>query len=461
MTQTILVADDSPTMQRLANSLLMAEGLEVVTVSNGVAAIKKLPTVRPDLILADVAMPGKDGYEVCEFVKNSAAIRHIPVLLIFSELEPYQPDRGERVHADGSVKKPFNQDDLIAAVTKFLAQATQSPSTAPPFATAPADFEPDPAAEPVEAPPQAASALPEFNLAALSEGVALSAPAEEKSAESMSDIQTFPSAAERVPVPDGSMASEASTSKLAPSATSAPAEGAEQTEPESDASEQEALSRGTAEAAGQSGGNLAAQTPELETKPEAAPAPPEWEVEREEAPAQPAEREQAAMPPAAAPEAPSPDGQERVTEPDPPSVVPETQFAASGPEAFGSNPDAPPPGESFRAEFPADPVYRFGDVQTKAQPATEDEAPNQISDAAELSSEPQPALAENQFAVEEASPPAAREAKPEKLDPELIYTIVHKVVLKMSPPALEAEVVESIARQITSELTAEFNSDPS
>ncbi len=468
MTQTILVADDSPTMQRLANSLLTAEGLEVVTVSNGVAAIKKLPTARPDLILADVAMPGKDGYEVCEFVKNSAEIRHIPVLLIFSDLEPYQADRGERVHADGSVKKPFNQDDLIATVTKFLAQTALAHSPASPSATASADFGPDPVAEPVEAQIEEARARPEFNLAALSEGVALSEPAEEKSAAAVPDIQAFPSPAEMVPVPDGSTAGEASAAKLEPSAeisiASAPGDGAEQTNPESDSSGQEDVFRGPEEAVVQSGGNGAAPIPELETEPEAAPAPPEWAVEPEEARAQPAsevEREEAGMPPAAAPEALSPNGQEWVAEPGSPGVVSETQFAASGPEVLSSNPDAPPPLESFRTEFPEVPVYRFGDAQTTAEPATEDKAPSQIPDAAELSPDPQAAVAQNEFAVEEESPPAAREVKPEKLDPELIYTIVHKVVLKMSPPALEAEVVEDIARRITSELTAEFDSDPS
>ncbi len=471
MTHTILVADDSPTMQRLANSLLTAEGLEVVTVSNGVAAIKKLPTVRPDLILADVAMPGKDGYEVCEFVKNSAEICRIPVLLIFSDLEPYQADRGERVHADGCVKKPFNQDDLIATVTKFLAQAAQVSFAAPPSATASSDFGPDSAAEPVEAPPQEPSARPEFNLAALSEGVALSEPAEEKSAASVpegqaADIQTFPSSAEMAP--DGSVAGEASAANLEPSAeisiASAPSDGVEQTEPESEASGQEDVFRGTAEAVVQSGGNGAARIPEHGIEHEAAPAPPEWAVEPEEAPAQPAseaEREEAGMPPAAAPEAPSPNGQEWVAEPGPPGAAPETQFAVSGPEAFSSNPDAPPPVEDFRAEFPEVPVYRFGNARTTAEPEIEDEAPNQIPDAAELSTQPQAAVAENESAVEEEFPPAAPEAKPEKIDPELVYAIVHKVVLKMSPPALEAEVVEEIARRITSELTAEFDSDPS
>ena len=73
MPRLVLVADDSPTHQRRASGILTGEGLEVLTVSNGVAAIKKLPSINPALVLADVAMPGRDGYEVCEFVKNSPA----------------------------------------------------------------------------------------------------------------------------------------------------------------------------------------------------------------------------------------------------------------------------------------------------------------------------------------------------------------------------------------------------
>ena len=64
MGRTILVADDSPTIQKKASGILTGEGLDVVTVSNGVAAVKKLPTVNPLVVLADVSMPGKDGYEV-------------------------------------------------------------------------------------------------------------------------------------------------------------------------------------------------------------------------------------------------------------------------------------------------------------------------------------------------------------------------------------------------------------
>ena len=124
MARSILIADDSPVIQRMAQRILEDEGFEVQTVSNGVAAVKKLPMLQPAVVLADVSMPGKDGYEVCEFVKASAGLRDVPVLLVVSDLEPYDEPRGARVRADGIIKKPFTPHDLIAAVRRFAAHVT-------------------------------------------------------------------------------------------------------------------------------------------------------------------------------------------------------------------------------------------------------------------------------------------------------------------------------------------------
>src|SRR5438445_13859662 len=83
VSRKVLIADDSPTIQKRAGGILTGEGYEVVTVSNGVAAVKKLPAVMPLVVLADVAMPGQDGYEGCAFVKNDGAVKQVPVRLAF------------------------------------------------------------------------------------------------------------------------------------------------------------------------------------------------------------------------------------------------------------------------------------------------------------------------------------------------------------------------------------------
>lgn len=133
MARLILVADDSPIIQRKAQKILEDEGFEVQTVSNGVAAVKKLPALQPALVLADVSMPGKDGYEVCEFVKTSAGLRHVPVLLVGSDLEPYDEPRGAKVRADGVIKKPFTPQDLVAMVTRLTGPAN-APESLPELA---------------------------------------------------------------------------------------------------------------------------------------------------------------------------------------------------------------------------------------------------------------------------------------------------------------------------------------
>ncbi|MGO8792838.1 MAG: response regulator [Terriglobia bacterium] len=118
----VLVADDSPTIQKRALGILKGQGFEVETVSNGVAAIKRLAVLHPVVVLADVSMPGRDGYEVCEFVKKSADLSRVPVLLVASDMEPYDNARGEEVGADGLIKKPFDSHELISIVVKFAEQ---------------------------------------------------------------------------------------------------------------------------------------------------------------------------------------------------------------------------------------------------------------------------------------------------------------------------------------------------
>ncbi len=122
MARIVLVADDSPTIQKRAMGILKGEGFEVETVSNGVAAIKRLAVIHPVVVLADVSMPGRDGYEVCDYVKKSPDHSQVPVLLVASDMEPYDSARGAAVGADGIIKKPFEARELISLVVKFAEQ---------------------------------------------------------------------------------------------------------------------------------------------------------------------------------------------------------------------------------------------------------------------------------------------------------------------------------------------------
>lgn len=119
MSLRILFADDSVTAQNMGRKILTEAGYEVVAVSNGAAAVKKIAEQKPDIIILDVYMPGYSGLEVCEKVRGSMETLKTPVLLTVGKMEPYKPEEANRVRADGVIVKPFEASDLLAIVKKF------------------------------------------------------------------------------------------------------------------------------------------------------------------------------------------------------------------------------------------------------------------------------------------------------------------------------------------------------
>jgi len=104
---------------------LKEHGIDVLTVGNGEAAVRKLTDSHPDLILADIFMPVRNGYEVCEYVKKDDRFAHIPVVLLVGAFDPLDEHEVERVHADGVLKKPFMPPDpLVQLVKSFLERAS-------------------------------------------------------------------------------------------------------------------------------------------------------------------------------------------------------------------------------------------------------------------------------------------------------------------------------------------------
>jgi len=123
----ILFADDSMTAQNMGKKILSEAGYDVVAVSNGAAAVKKIAEQKPDIIILDVYMPGYSGLEVCEKVRGSLETLKIPVLLTVGKMEPYKPEDANRVKADGVIIKPFEASDLLAIVKKFEERIGQMP----------------------------------------------------------------------------------------------------------------------------------------------------------------------------------------------------------------------------------------------------------------------------------------------------------------------------------------------
>jgi CheY-like chemotaxis protein len=143
----ILVADDNSNIQKMVGLALKDQGIDVVAVGNGEAAVRKISELKPDLVLADIFMPVRSGYEVCSYVKEDPSLAHIPVILLVGAFDPLDEQEAQRVGADGVLKKPFvPPDPLISMVKSALMRAGIAiGKAAAPVEKAP---EPAPAARP-------------------------------------------------------------------------------------------------------------------------------------------------------------------------------------------------------------------------------------------------------------------------------------------------------------------------
>src|SRR5690242_9156671 len=164
----ILVADDNSNIQKMVGLALKDQGIDVVAVGNGEAAVRKISDVRPDLVLADVFMPVRNGYEVCKYVKDDSSLAHIPVILLVGAFDPLDEQEAQRVGADGVLKKPFiPPDPLISMVKSALQRASAGHASAP--AAKPAEAEPFgtkemPTPSHASMPKVEATPVPEFHL---------------------------------------------------------------------------------------------------------------------------------------------------------------------------------------------------------------------------------------------------------------------------------------------------------
>jgi CheY-like chemotaxis protein len=143
MAKKILLADDSITIQKVVELTFSDGDYEVTAVNNGAKAIQKLAEMRPDIILSDIIMPEKNGYEVCEYVKSHPEYRNIPVILLTGTFEPFDPDRADKAGCDAVVTKPFESQSLIHKVEELIQQGQNAAANEP---------EPDPAALFTDAP---------------------------------------------------------------------------------------------------------------------------------------------------------------------------------------------------------------------------------------------------------------------------------------------------------------------
>lgn len=128
---TILLADDSITIQKVVELTFGETDHRVVALSSGRELLRRLPEVRPDVILCDVVMPDLNGYEVCQTLKADPATLHIPLVLLTGTFEPFDRDRALAAGCDAIVTKPFEGRELINVVEDLL-RRSQAPAVVEP-----------------------------------------------------------------------------------------------------------------------------------------------------------------------------------------------------------------------------------------------------------------------------------------------------------------------------------------
>ena len=126
MSRRILLADDSLTIQKVVELTFADTDFEVHAVSSGDELIAKLPEARPDIVICDIIMPGRDGYDVCQEIKSSPEHLHLPVILLTGTFEPFDRDRALAVGCSEIITKPFEAKRLVEAVEKLTSGAGAS-----------------------------------------------------------------------------------------------------------------------------------------------------------------------------------------------------------------------------------------------------------------------------------------------------------------------------------------------
>lgn len=126
MKSVILLADDSPTIQRLVTQTFADSDFEIISVSNGDAAVKKFEELRPRLVLADIYMPGKNGYEVCAYVRKHAELGDTPVVLLAGAFDAFDEVAAGQAGSSAHITKPFEPHALVNLVVSLLPEPTRT-----------------------------------------------------------------------------------------------------------------------------------------------------------------------------------------------------------------------------------------------------------------------------------------------------------------------------------------------
>ncbi|MDE3153474.1 MAG: response regulator, partial [Acidobacteriota bacterium] len=154
MSHTLLLVDDSVAIHRVIELTFAGQPIDVVAMDDGAAALAQIEARPPDIVLADIVMPGLDGYELCRRIKGTPRLAHIPVVLLAGAFEEIDEARARAAGYDAVLAKPFEPQLVVRRVQELLARRPAVETLAPPPPQPPAPVRPPEPAAPVP-PPQA------------------------------------------------------------------------------------------------------------------------------------------------------------------------------------------------------------------------------------------------------------------------------------------------------------------
>jgi twitching motility two-component system response regulator PilH len=120
---TVLVVEDSRTQREIISGFLQQKGLQVTVACDGIEALEKIETVRPDLVLMDIIMPRMNGYECCRRLKSNPKTQNVPVIMCSSKREDFDRYWGLKQGADAYISKPFPPGELILLLKQLLGRS--------------------------------------------------------------------------------------------------------------------------------------------------------------------------------------------------------------------------------------------------------------------------------------------------------------------------------------------------
>jgi len=156
----VLVVDDSLSVRKVVERALVGRQIEVVCAATGSEALERIERDSPDVVVCDVVMPDRDGYEICEFVKRHPRLSQTPVLLMSGIVNDEVRERAARVQSADVLSKPFAADDLLRKLDALLTPMSRPSSPAAPMSAAPALSSANGHAAAAPAPPRTEPAAP-------------------------------------------------------------------------------------------------------------------------------------------------------------------------------------------------------------------------------------------------------------------------------------------------------------